>query len=132
FVLIVIVAGTEAVRNLTCYVCKACPNASLVSKNSTQSGCNWCEKQILNGIVNRVCAKNECGKLPEGFSGKFAYFCCQKDYCNESNHVYPTIVIWSLFIGFWFLSHWLKFNKYTFLLERTMPVLNHLFLIQAA
>ncbi|KAF5406340.1 hypothetical protein PHET_00141 [Paragonimus heterotremus] len=102
FLLIVFVTVTGEARNLTCYVCNACFNASTLSKNQTRSGCNWCEKQTLNGILNRLCATNDCPNIPKG-TEKYTYYCCQKDYCNGCNNVYPTIVIWSLFFGFMYL-----------------------------
>ncbi|KAF5406338.1 hypothetical protein PHET_00139 [Paragonimus heterotremus] len=94
-IFLLIVASSEA-RNLTCFVCDGCNNFGMTARNL--SGCNWCEKQTLNGIVNKLCAKNDCPNIPEGFNGKFTYDCCQKDYCNESSHFYPTIVIWSLLV----------------------------------
>ncbi|KAF8569764.1 hypothetical protein P879_04375 [Paragonimus westermani] len=95
---IVVVTETEA-RNHTCYVCEACFDASMLSKNATRYGCNWCEKQILNGIVRRLCAEKDCPNIPKNFQGSYKYYCCQKDYCNGSDRVYPAIMIWSLFIG---------------------------------
>ncbi|KAF7261921.1 hypothetical protein EG68_00769 [Paragonimus skrjabini miyazakii] len=97
--LIFAVAVTESVRNLKCYVCEPCTDGGILNKTAT--GCDWCEKKTLDGVVYRRCVQGECPtKLPDGFQGKYTYYCCQTDYCNESDRIGSWNTLRSLLITF--------------------------------
>ncbi|KAA3678603.1 uncharacterized protein DEA37_0014229, partial [Paragonimus westermani] len=97
--LIAAVAVTEAAKNLDCFVCEPCIDGNILNRSA--SGCDWCEKQVLDGVVYRRCVKGECPtKLPDGFEGKYTYYCCQTDYCNHSDCIGSYSTLWSLLIAF--------------------------------
>ncbi|KAF6775270.1 hypothetical protein AHF37_05125 [Paragonimus kellicotti] len=99
FLLIGAVAVTEGVRNLHCYVCEPCIDGGVL--NQTATGCDWCEKKTIEGVVYRRCVQGECpSKLPYDFGRKYTYYCCQTDYCNDSVRVGSWNALWSLLIVF--------------------------------
>ncbi|KAF5406339.1 hypothetical protein PHET_00140 [Paragonimus heterotremus] len=99
FVLIMVIAITGAVRNLKCYVCEPCIDGGILNKTAT--GCDWCEKKTIDGVVYRRCVQGECPtKLPDGLQSKYTYYCCQTDYCNEGARIGSWKTLWSLLIAF--------------------------------
>ncbi|KAA3678602.1 uncharacterized protein DEA37_0014228 [Paragonimus westermani] len=96
FLALVATSYITAVQSVKCYVCSDCGNT--LNNISWKDNCNACMSITENGTITKSCVE-DCSYTAY-LSAGFDRICCRTDYCNGTDRLIPTFVLWSLFVAY--------------------------------